>query len=63
MNIQANQIERIKELGYTEAEARFIYIVAHGGVPMLQEFLGKGIRALTALGLCEIEELPQREVA
>ena len=28
MNIQANQIERIKELGYTEAEARFIYIVA-----------------------------------
>ena len=28
MNIQANQIERIKELGYTEAEARFIYLVA-----------------------------------
>ena len=25
MNIQADQIERIKELGYTEAEARFIY--------------------------------------
>src|SRR5580698_8165645 len=37
-------------------------IVAHGGVPMLQEFLGKGIRPLTALGLREIEELPQREV-
>jgi len=30
---------------------------------MLQEFLGKGIRPLTALGLGEIEELPQREVA
>ena len=39
------------------------HIVAHGGVPMLQEFLGKGIRPLTALGLREIEELPQREVA
>ena len=30
---------------------------------MLQEFLGKGIRPLAALSLCEIEELPQREVA
>src|SRR5580700_4862776 len=39
------------------------HLVAHGGVPMLQEFLGKGIRPLTALGLGEIEELPQREVA
>jgi hypothetical protein len=29
---------------------------------MLQEFLGKGIRPLAAPSLCEIEELPQREV-
>jgi hypothetical protein len=40
MNIQANQIERIKELGYTEAEARFIYIVAiHSGYFTLRQFL------------------------
>ena len=39
------------------------HIVAHGGVPVLEEFLGKGIRPLAALSLCEIEELPQREVA
>src|ERR1700739_2605574 len=38
------------------------HIVAHGGVPMLQEFLGKAVRPLAAFGLCEIEELPQREV-
>ena len=41
----------------------YAHIVAHGGVPMLQEFLGKGIRPLATLSLCEIEELPQREVA
>jgi hypothetical protein len=40
MNIQANQIERIKELGYTEAEARFIYIVAiHSGYFTQRQFL------------------------
>ena len=40
MNIQADQIERIKELGYTEAEARFIYIVAiHSGYFTLRQFL------------------------
>src|ERR1700730_2989159 len=38
------------------------HIVAHGDVPMLQEFLGKGIRPLAAPSLCEIGELPQREV-
>ena len=39
------------------------HVVAHRGVPTLQEFLGKDIRPLTALRLGEIEELPQREVA
>src|ERR1700691_4949052 len=40
MNIQANQIERIKKLGYTESEARFIYLVAiHSGYFPLGEFL------------------------
>jgi hypothetical protein len=40
MKIQADQIERIKELGYTEAEARFIYIVAiHSGYFTLRQFL------------------------
>jgi hypothetical protein len=40
MNIQADQIERIKELGYTEAEARFIYIVAiYSGYFTLRQFL------------------------
>ena len=40
MNIQDDQIERIKELGYTEAEARFIYIVAiHSGYFTLRQFL------------------------
>ena len=40
MNIRADQIERIKELGYTEAEARFIYIVAiHSGYFTLRQFL------------------------
>jgi hypothetical protein len=40
MNIRPDQIERIKELGYTEAEARFIYIVAiHSGYFTLRQFL------------------------
>ena len=40
MNIRADQIERIKELGYTEAEARFIYLVAiHSGYFTLRQFL------------------------
>ena len=40
MNLKADQIERIKELGYTEAEARFIYIVAiHSGYFTLRQFL------------------------
>jgi hypothetical protein len=39
MNIRADQIERIKELGYTEAEARFLYIVAiHSGYFTLGQF-------------------------
>jgi hypothetical protein len=28
MNFPADHIERIKEFGYTESEARFLYIVA-----------------------------------
>ena len=28
MNLRTDQIERIKDLGYTESEARFLYIVA-----------------------------------
>src|SRR5258708_5780915 len=40
MNIRANQIERIKELGNTEAEGPFIYIVAiHSGYFTLRQFL------------------------
>jgi hypothetical protein len=40
MNLRPDQIERIKELGYTEAEARFIYIVAiHSGYFTLRQFL------------------------
>src|ERR1700690_553044 len=53
MNIRADQIERIKELGYTEAEARFIYIVAiHSGYFTLRQFLNftqakRGKRSMT----------------
>jgi hypothetical protein len=40
MNLRLDQIERIKELGYTEAESRFIYIVAiHSGYFTLRQFL------------------------
>ena len=40
MNIHTDQIERIKELGYTETEARFLYIVAmHSGYFTLGQFL------------------------
>lgn len=40
MNLRPDHIERIKELGYTEAEARFIYIVAiHSGYFTLRQFL------------------------
>jgi hypothetical protein len=40
MNLNAGQIERIKALGYTEAEARFIYIVAiHSGYFTQRHFL------------------------
>ena len=40
MNLRPDQIERIKELGYTEAESRFIYIVAiHSGYFTLRQFL------------------------
>jgi hypothetical protein len=39
MNFPAEHIERIKELGYTEAEARFLYIVAvHSGYFTLGQF-------------------------
>jgi hypothetical protein len=39
MNFPADHIERIKELGYTEAEARFLYIVAvHSGYLTLGQF-------------------------
>ncbi len=39
MKMPADQIERIKELGYTESEARFLYIVAiHSGYFTLRQF-------------------------
>jgi hypothetical protein len=39
MKIPQEQVERIKELGYTEAEARFLYIVAvHSGYFTLGQF-------------------------
>lgn len=39
MNFPAEHIERIKELGYTESEARFLYIVAiHSGYFTLGQF-------------------------
>ena len=46
MNIRADQIERIKELGYTESEASFLYLVAiHSGYFTLGQF-----RAFTGTG-------------
>ncbi len=40
MNLNGEQIERIKGLGYTDAEARFIYIVAiHSGYFTQRQFL------------------------
>jgi hypothetical protein len=40
MNFPSEYIERIKELGYTEPEARFLYIVAiHSGYFTLSQFL------------------------
>jgi hypothetical protein len=39
MNFPADHIERIKEFGYTESEARFLYIVAvHSGYFTLGQF-------------------------
>jgi hypothetical protein len=39
MKMPPEQVERIKELGYTEAEARFLYIVAlHSGYFTLSQF-------------------------
>jgi hypothetical protein len=39
MKMPAGQIERIKGLGYTEAEARFLYVVAvHSGYFTLRQF-------------------------
>jgi hypothetical protein len=39
MKMPQEQVERIKELGYTEAEARFLYIVAvHSGYFTLGQF-------------------------
>ncbi len=39
MKMPADQIERIKELGYSESEARFLYIVAiHSGYFTLRRF-------------------------
>jgi hypothetical protein len=39
MNFPAEHVEHIKELGYTEAEARFLYIVAvHSGYFTLRQF-------------------------
>ena len=39
MNFPADHIERIKEFGYTESEARFLYVVAvHSGYFTLGQF-------------------------
>jgi len=39
MKLSAEQIERIKGLGYTESEAHFLYIVAvHSGYFTLRQF-------------------------
>ena len=39
MNLRTDEIERIKDLGYTESEARFLYIVAiHSGYFTLGQF-------------------------
>jgi hypothetical protein len=39
MNFPTTHIERIKEFGYTESEARFLYIVAvHSGYFTLGQF-------------------------
>jgi hypothetical protein len=40
MNLSLDHIERIRELGYSESEARFLYIVAvHSGYFTLRQFL------------------------
>jgi hypothetical protein len=40
MNLPLDRIERIRELGYTDSEARFLYIVAvHSGYFTLRQFL------------------------
>src|SRR5271168_896852 len=39
MKMPVDQVERLKELGYTEQEARFLYIVAiHAGYFTLRQF-------------------------
>jgi hypothetical protein len=39
MNFPADHIERVKEFGYSESEARFLYIVAvHSGYFTLGQF-------------------------
>ena len=41
MNINPSHVEALKALGYTEAEARFLYIVAtHSGYFVARQFLG-----------------------
>jgi hypothetical protein len=40
MNINASHLEALKALGYTEAEARFVYLVAtHSGYFVARQFL------------------------
>ena len=40
MNIPQNQVALLMELGYTEPEARFLYVVAtHSGYFILRQFL------------------------
>jgi hypothetical protein len=53
MNYPADHIERIKDLGYTESEARFLYVVAtHSGYFAMRHFLAyagvsRGKRSMT----------------
>ena len=52
MNMPTVHIEGIKELGYTDSEARFLYIVAtHSGYFVPRQFLAGSERRIDAAGV------------
>jgi hypothetical protein len=58
MNFPTDHIERIKEFGYTESEARFLYIVAvHSGYFTLGQSNPRPFR-----GSCVIQESRRRSI-